>query len=355
LSTSKRKPKLPSKELLEWVRIVRTLLHSNIELYQALHFCQHSITKKKSLMLITFISNQLNEGSSLSIALKNSPFTLPEIFIGMMSIGEKSGSLSKTLAVLEQYLVNTQRMKEKLVSSLIYPAMVLSVMLLGSFFIALFIIPSLAEATKSLHIQQEESLGNSLQYLQGVQFSLILMLVIGVGLAVAHHIMLQKSPQYLYIYDQIKIQGWVFRSFFGRLFFWHFSFYMQSLLASGMRFEQALVEVMHFLPNTFLQKEIQQIHASLLKGMRAQECFKESAFPKEFTLWLSVSAETGDSLATFSLLQKYYEDRLQQYIDRMTSLIDPILIVLIGVILLIFILQFIVPFFNELTNLVTFF
>jgi type II secretory pathway component PulF len=334
-----------SNDFLELIETLSTLLEAGIGLYEALVFI--SGQGQPCSKLAKELASELNKGSNLSTALKKHSALTPNrysLIIAMLKMGERIGNIGEALKLLVSYLKNKKIVRDKIISALIYPALIMVVMFLGGLALVLLVIPRISEAVAELG-----DFGEVITALNSLGYLMLGSIVVIVLLVTTHILLLKYYSTYRYYTGKTLLRIPIFKNFFATSFYWHFSFYMETLLAGGISLENALSEASNLNGNLYLKKELLHIHKRLLNGVQPSKAFGQSSFPKEFSLWLAVSHQTGQSTQGFSKLKSYYESSFNKVMARLMALIEPALILVVALFMVVFIMSVVNPLFAALT------
>ncbi len=343
---SKRK-KFSKNSIIEFTDTLSLLLSSGLTLKDALAIAQTIFIKGKLNEMTALFLQQIEKGASFHEVLRDLGESFPPMYKGLIKIGEKVGSLESAFKVLSLYLSEEQKLKEKFIGSMIYPAIVLSVAMLGILAIFTFILPKIKGIFSQLnsqlpqHIESMISILNFIIIICGVVavFTIFLFFVISFirkkGGSIAEKLdrLLLKIP----IFGQIKL---IRESL-------NFLFAMETLTTGGFTVEDALLEASNVVSNLSFRSGILQVRMKILKGEMLSMAFMGNpVFPERLSRWISIGEKSGHVEKAFRQLCVYYQGEVDKWSSRFMNLIEPVLILFVAAIIFLFIIFFVMPIFS---------
>ena len=132
----------------------------------------------------------------------------------------------------------------------------------------------------------------------------------------------------------------------------NFAFAMETLTASGVSVEEALSEGAGAVGNRALKKEILEIKERVLKGEHLSTAFAKSVFfPPRISRWVGIGERVGHVEKVFGQLRVYYQQEVEKWLNRLITLIEPVFIVALGIMIILFVILFIIPIFSLYGNI----
>jgi len=337
--------------IAELTDLVALLLGSGLSLKDALEVVQGVFESGEGNELVTLLRERIGKGSSFSAALEGAGRGFPPFYRGMIRIGEKIGSLDQVFGRLSSYLKEERGLRDRFASALIYPCIVLSVAALSAVFIVLVLFPRLREIFGELGpamAGRVQALMGSLQtalIVVGVVVLLVAFLVVGMVLARR-----REGPLATRI-DALLLSLPVVSQFLMRRELLNFTFSMEALTAAGVSVEEALTEGAGTVTNLALRDAVLSIRERLLKGERLSSAFSRSPlFPERVARWMAIGERVGHVEKVFGQLRVYYQQEVDKWLGRMMALVEPALIVGLGLLIVAFVVFFIVPVFSLYGN-----
>lgn len=320
------------RDLLLLTQELATLLSAGLPLDRALSVVIGLTNKAQLRQAVEQILNKVKEGKSLAEALADYPKIFPPLYVNMIKAGEMGGFLDTALERLAEYLERAQEVQEEVKSAIAYPAILV---LVGGAAIVLmftFVLPKFAVMFEDMG----DALPLSTRFLLAVSYYLqtywwLLMLsTVGGGYSVWRYI---STPQGRFAWD-----GWSLRLvLIGQLLqkreVGRFARTLGTLLKSGVPLLQALELVEEVVGNQVISRSLKDVRAGIREGQGiAGPLGASGVFPSLALQMVSVGEETGRLDEMLMQVATYYERDTQTQLRRLTSLVEPVLILTMGLI-----------------------
>jgi len=339
---SKKKEGILSKsELLHFTRDLAQFLRSSLPLYESLVAIEEKYRSHVNHSLFLDLCDLVKQGKSLSMALRKYPQSFDSIYLSMVSAAEETGNLSRVFQELTDLIAKSQKLKKQLVSALIYPAFLSAfcLIILGGLFF--FLIPSMKEllVDRNLHPLTEGILGIS-SFLEShlISFSVsFLCLVIGL-------ITFFKSRRGKELGQKFLLKIPFLKEFITETVLIRFCHTLSVLLSSSVPVVQALRHAKKIMHHPLFEQAVEQAEKGLIEGKRlSEELSKSPLIPKIVIRILQISEETGNTAEMFKNISQIYEENIERTLSRLTTLIQPVLLLVLGVIVGIILLAVLLP------------
>lgn len=347
-SGRRKRARLKPKSILQFTEILETLTSNGLALKEALVLARN-LGGPQLAGLFSSLDAQVQKGISFHHALEQGPRGFSPLYLGLVRIGEQTGDLTVIFPRLVEYLKARGALREKAISSLIYPSFVLAVALVGVILLSTLVLPSLTGSISSVNPQV------ALQYRQNVgSFQTASGLLLGglgalVGAGMALWIVTIRSGEW-----RLRVDRWVLRlplvgSLAWKSFCLHISFSLEILLASGFPLESALAECAPLIRNRALRQSWEQVRLGVVKGERLSRSLRhEGGYPEVFVGWIEVGESAHDLRRSFQHLRMFYQNQIDLLSARFANLAEPALIVVVGVMVLLLVMTFVTPIFAML-------
>jgi type IV pilus assembly protein PilC len=322
--------KVKLKQIAVFSRQFATMVNSGLPILRALAILSEQTENKELARVLSAARMDVEQGSSLSGALAKHEHVFNDLYVSMVRAGETGGSLDSTLIRLAEMIENEVRLRGKIKSAMTYPVAVVVLVLLIMSAMLLFVVPQF----ESIYASMDAALPlptRSLLFMSDI-FKTYWFIV--VGLAVLGRFLFRrwkKTPQGREMVDSLKLRAPVFGSLFHRTALSRFSSTLAMLLRSGVPILQALEIVSETVNNKVIGKAITDVQLSVRDGESiAKPLTKHAVFPPMVVQMISVGEETGQVDTMLEKVAQFYEQEVEAAVDALTSLIEPILIALIG-------------------------
>ncbi len=327
----------------ELTDLLTLMTGSGLSLKDSLEVAQTVFGEGPGYRLVTLLLERIGKGAPFAAALEAAG-SFPPVYRGMVRIGERIGSLDRVFARLSAWLADQKKLRDRVAAALLYPAIVLGVSFVGALFLVAVLFPRLREIFAQLGPQMEsrvESLTSSLAVTSAI---------FGGALAAAACCALaavraeRRGGPGARRMDSLALRLPLLRTFLMQRELLNFAFAMEALTAAGVSVEEALRESASAVKNTALSREIFDVREKVMKGEHLSAAFARSAlFPARVGRWVRVGERMGHVEKVFMQLRVYYQQEVEKWIHRLMTLIEPALIVALGIVIVLFIVFFIVP------------
>ena len=256
-------------------------------------------------------------------------------------IGDQTGSMDDIFSKLAKYLNDEKQMREKIQSALMYPSLVFSVLILGMVALFVFVFPRIKETFSTDTLDLVFFRFQTMMSIFMVPIVLIILFSIFIGFAS------KSSGDMRIVADLLKLKIPIIGKIISIRSTLNIMFSLEVLTACGFPVEAAIEESSKIVSNTVLDKSLNKIRKAIIGGEKLSLSFKnEKVFPKRISQWIVVGEASGSVIKVFSQLRTYYQGELDKITFLIMLLVEPVLIVFIGIFMILFVLLFIVPIFS---------
>jgi type II secretory pathway component PulF len=342
-----RKGSYPRKIVREFTDVTSMLLDSGLDLREALRIESGIVSKGGLSSLVNEILGEIDKGDSFSEAISRRKTTFSPLYAGMVRIGEKIGSMEAVFQRLSAYLRDRKAFRDKMFGALAYPALVLALALAGTAIIAFFLMPQMVDLFKELGGKAAKPLETRIA-LASAFFNVlsILSLAFGAGLG-ASFIARRFDERFAAAMDRVILSLPVIGKLMQSWDSLNLSFAMETLSKGGLPLETALSEAATAVGNRAYRAAILAIRESVLKGESLSAAIAaRRELPEYLGRWVSVGERSGKTHSVFEQTRRYFQGEIDLISSRLVVLVEPALIVFVGIIILILVLNFVIPLFS---------
>lgn len=326
--------KIPPKELVLFTRQLSILLDAGLPLIRALRTLEKQSRNKITKRILCETADYVEGGFTFSEALTKNPKSFDQLYTNMIRAGESAGAMEVILGRLAFFMEKLAKILAKIKSAMIYPTVVLTVALAVTAFLMVFIVPKFATIFSEL-MNGMPLPGLTVFVMDISQFFIgyyIHMIVTIVALIVVLKIA-KKTNKGRYIVDSTKYKMPVFGSLISKTSISRFSRTFGTLLSSGVPVLRALLIVRDTAGNALVERAIQKVHDAVKEGETiAVPLAATKIFPDMVISMIEVGEETGKLPEILDKIADTYEDEVDNAVEAMTSLIEPIMIVFLAVV-----------------------
>ena len=322
--------KVKLKQIAVFSRQFATMVNSGLPILRAIAILADQTDNKELARVLGEARLDVEQGSSLSGALSKHDHVFNNLYVSMVRSGETGGSLDTTLVRLAEMIEREVQLRGKIKSAMTYPVAVVALVLLIMSAMLLFVVPQF----ESIYAQLGSTLPVPTRALMAMSDAFKTYWYVVLGGAFAGRFFLRRWKRTEHgreVVDALKLRVPVFGSLFHRTALSRFSSTLAMLLRSGVPILQALDIVSDTVNNTVLGKAITEVQMSVRDGESiAKPLTKHPVFPPMVVQMISVGEETGQVDLMLEKIAQFYDQEVEAAVDALTSLIEPILIAIIG-------------------------
>lgn len=325
------KKKVKLKDIAIAVKQLSSMLDSGMPLIRALNAVEEQTNSKRLKEAFQEIARDVKAGSSLSAALATHSDIFPQIMIGMVKVGETGGFLSESLNSLANNLESDVELRGKIKGAMAYPVIVCIMAVIGISVMLLFVVPIFTDMFTSmggqlpLPTRMMVAASNAMPYILPVVIALIIAFKITWP-------KLKTKTAVREVIDPIKLKMPVVGKVYHKILISRFATNMSTMLNSGVSLMEALSIVGETSGNIVLEKAIDSVANEVKAGKSiSSPLAKHDIFPNLLTNMVAVGEESGVLEQMFQNVSRFYDQEVKTSTDQLTSMIEPLLIVFIGV------------------------
>ncbi|MFB6265216.1 MAG: type II secretion system inner membrane protein GspF [Bradymonadaceae bacterium] len=321
------------RDIAVLTRQLATLLRAGIPLVRALNALTDQLQNQELKRVVSDIRRQVNEGSSLASAIGDHPEHFSDLYKNMVEAGESSGNLDLVLERLTEFLDDQIELRGKIIGAMIYPLLMTLVgaALLGLIFT--FVIPKVTQ----LFEDQGKALPLVTRLLIGVSDLLtnwifLLVALPTTGLAIAGFVYWKRTPEGEATWDRFVLRIPVVGSLVRMIAVSRFARTLGTLLGSGVPLLTAMDIVKNILGNAQLEDVIADAREDIEEGESIADPLERSGeFPPLVTHMVSVGEQSGQLEEMLDNVAESYDQQVDLRIQALTTLLEPLLIVIMGI------------------------
>lgn len=328
--------------VLEFTQGLSLMIQSGLSLKDSFDVARGLYTKGHTARLVEDMAESIRKGDSFSQAVNQREQVFPSLYRGMVRVGERVGQLDRVLPNLASWMREDKELKDKIFGALLYPALVLSMVFAGVLALLFFFVPKMEEM---LSYGGDQSALN--QAIASAHSLLVLFIAIPLCLlfvTLSIKVLSRKYDAFALAFDQLKMHLPFIASFFMNREMLSLTFALTVLTQCKVPLEESLLEGAEVLNNVYLKENLLKIQKRLIKGENLSGLLSHSqVFPAEFSRWIAVGEKIGKVDQVFAQLKDYYGQEMKKKLNRISSLAEPAVILLLGLVLLMIILKIILP------------
>ncbi|KPJ57116.1 hypothetical protein AMJ49_02335 [Parcubacteria bacterium DG_74_2] len=320
------------KEKMFFVENLSLMIKGGIPIAEALETLKKEVKSKTFKKALDDILKRILEGGALSEAMSSYPKIFDKFFENVVKLGEKSGTLQENLRYLALHLRKDYEMKKNIRGAMIYPAIIIIVGLIIAFTVTFFILPKITDLLKILGVElplATKILINSSSFFKENS----ILIISGLIFVILIFKFILKLKFIKFYFDKTSLSLPIFGQIFRNLSLARFSRFSYTLFKSGMPVLEALKISSDSLPNEVYKRNLTSVRLEVERGGKISQGLKN--FPKVFSLtfcqMISIGEKTGALEESFLYLARFYERESTSVLKNLSAILEPILLILVGV------------------------
>lgn len=320
-----------AKDLAIFSRQLSILFSADVPLIDGLHTLANQSKNAKLQEVLGEVSADIDSGTAFSAALGKHEDVFPNFYVQMVRGGEAAGKLSEVLESLADHTEREFHTMSKLRGAMIYPAFVLSTFVVAASGMMIFILPTLVETL----VQS----GGELPLLTRIIIAIsdfmrnfwYLALFLGVGVPLGTWWLLTKTDEGRELWDRVQLRIPVLGELFRRVYIYRFAESLGLLSRGGVPISESLNITADIMGNSVYKEIILETRRNVIRGESISKTLGEHPeIPGMVTQMIAVGEKAGKLSSVLENLSSFYREEIDAMVDTLTSLIEPILIVFMG-------------------------
>ncbi|MFZ5559205.1 MAG: type II secretion system F family protein [Patescibacteria group bacterium] len=339
-------------EKLIFTRHLAVMIGAGFSLHKALEVLTKQTNNQTFKKIINQLINGIKKGETFADNLAKYPKVFNNFFVSMVRVGEKGGNLEEVLKILAQYLKKDHDFRTKVRGAMVYPTVIVVAMIGIGTLMMITVVPKITAMFKELNVSLpfttqivitvSDFLSN--YFLIGIIIFLILLISL---------IKLLKTKQGKYLIGWIFLRSPFFKKLTQKINCAKFARSFSSLMESGVPLVESLAITAQTVGNIFYSKSLIDITAEIKKGKNLQESLEKynEIYPSITIQMVGVGEQTGELSDIMKRLADFYEEEVTNITENLTSVIEPILMIVIGAIVGFFAVSMIQPMYSMMQTL----
>ncbi len=326
------KKKVKPEDLVVFSKQFATMVKAGLPILNVLEMLRDQVENPAMRDVVEDIRKSLEGGVSLSKSFEKYPNLFDNVYVNLVKAGEASGKLDVFLLKIVDALEKREKIKKKIKSALMYPSIMFTVAITVSAFMLVKVVPVFAKMYDGMGIALPKPtaviLGMS-DFLRGTGGMIMLISII--LFVVIFRYLTTKNPAIQYKWHRQVLRLPVFGDLILKSLIARISLILGNLSAAGVNLLESLDIAKSVSNNVVVTEAIDNIKKGVFSGETLTKLFlKEPLFPPTFSQLISVGEQTGQLDEMFNSVAMYYEEEFDGAVDNMSSLIEPIMIVFMG-------------------------
>lgn len=341
-----RSPVLTVTDVALMTRQLATLLVAGLPLVDALGVLMDQTEKKGVKGLLADVREAIRGGASYSVVLERYPRDFSSIYVHMVRAGEASGALDQILFRLAEFLEKQLALKNKVTNAILYPAIMLVVGTLVLFFLVTFVVPKIT----AVFAHSKQALPwPTIVLMEISQFcsDYWMVLLAGILMGIWGLRRFKQTETGRVLADRLLLRLPLIGQVARMVSISRLASTLATMLSSGVQLLEALDVSRRVMNNRVLEQAVEEARQNIREGETIAEPLKRSGqFPPLVTHMIAVGEKSGEMEEMLRRIGQIYDGEVDRVITRFTSLLEPIMIVVMGVVVLFIVVAILLPIFE---------
>lgn len=339
--------RVPTKERVIFSRQLSTLINAGLPLLQSLSTV-HEQTKHKMLkVIIQKIMSDIEGGSSLATAMEKFPTVFNDVYVNLVAAGEASGSLDTSLDRLATQQEKDAEVISKVRGAMVYPAIVIVVLFAILLFMTTTVLPQVASLYKSLPGAQLPFVTQILLSFSNfiTHFWWLSLIIFGTVIFLLRRYI--KSENGRRVVDRLKITMWPVGPLFMKLYMARFARTGSTLVGAGVPMIKMLTTTANAIGNSLVAGSLLKATEQVKGGKTLSSSLKDDPYFLDLVPnMISIGEQSGALEKMMVRLADYYEKEVENQIKAINTIIEPVLMIIVGVIALVIVAAVLLPIYG---------
>jgi type IV pilus assembly protein PilC len=347
LKLGKPREKAKLDEIVIFTRQLATMISAGIPLLESLEILQEQQENVGFGAALGDVVDRVRSGSDFSAALSEHPNLFPRIYVSMVKAGETAGQLDLILNRLAEYQEATAKLLREIKSAMTYPVISLTMIFGITAFLLVGIIPKFAEIFDALGVELP-LITSTLLALSAFLVDYLLYIVVAmVGAFIAIRYYVTKTQMGRWQFDYFKLKMPIFGTLFQKVAVSRFSRTFATLIKSGVPILGALEIVASTAGNLIVEEAVQSSITSVKQGEPLADPLSQFwVFPPMVTRMISIGERAGALESLLEKISEFYDQQVSATVESLTSLIEPVMIGIMGFVVGSIVLAVFLPIFK---------
>ncbi len=345
------KERVSKKDLSILCRQLSTMLKAGISIVYVLDILVRQIENTTLKKAVSMIYHDVHKGETISTAMEKHKKVFPTLLVNMIKVGEVTGNLDLIIERMAYYYENANKIENKIKSALVYPILLSITSILVVIFLLTMVMPSYVAMFESNGLALPTSTRLMLAVSKGLTkyWYIIVILLAFLILSIRYYSKKEEGALYL---DSLKLKLPIFKRLNTKIINSSFARTMSMLLSSGIPLLQALDIAKKAVGNKIVSNKLEMVEENIKKGISFSEAIKDTyIFEPMIYSMIKIGEETG---ALDKLLHKaadYFEEEVNHILHRITTLVEPILIVFMALIIGFIVVSMTMPMLDMINSI----
>lgn len=339
--------KISDHEKIILNRNLGSMLEAGLPLSRALGVIEKQTGNEKLRNIINEINSDVQHGNSLSFGMSKFPKVFSPLVVSMIQSGEESGNLSQALNVVADQMEKTYHLKKKVRGAMIYPAVIVSAIIVIGILMLIYVVPTLDTTFKELEIDLPATTRFIINLSNFIKQNLIMLCVFVAAIILGIKALL-KFPKVQKKRDLFLLKIPLISNLLKEINTARTTRTLASLLTAGVPFIKALEITEEVVQNVYYKEVIKEAEKNLQLGLPISKVFREAEhlYPIFVSEMMAVGEEAGNLGSMLLKVANFYENEVSQKTQNISTIIEPFLMIGVGIVVAFFALAMLTPMYS---------
>lgn len=326
--------KITSTDITFFTRQMATMMKAGVPLVQSFDIVGDGVDNKTMKELIAQVRDDVSAGNDFASALKKHPKHFDELFCNLVESGEQSGALEEMLDKVAVYKEKTEALKAKIKKAMMYPAITLAIASIVTVILLVKVVPTFESMFKSFGSELPAPTQMVVAISEWTQAYWWVMVATIIGFVVSLKQALERSPAFKDKFEAVLLKAPVFGDLIMKAAIARFARVLSTTFAAGVPLVEALESVAGAVGNSVYRKAVLVVKDEVSQGQQMHFAMKATGvFPNMVVQMTSIGEESGALDTMLSKAADYFEDEVDNAVDNLTALMEPLVMSFLGVVI----------------------
>jgi type IV pilus assembly protein PilC len=339
--------KVKLKDLSVFCRQFYTMLNAGVPILTCLDILANQIENQKLREATKAVNEEVEKGGVLSEAMRKHKEVFPELLVSLVASGEASGSLEAIMLRMSTHYEKENKINNKVTSALIYPIVLGFVSIAAVAFILVYVMPTFIDIFKQSGTALPWSTQLIMWISEGIQNYWFIIIAVIFIISFFLNIF-RKTDEGILFFSKLRLKLPILKKLNQMLIVSRFTRTLSTLIASGLSLVEALNIVSAVTGNKVAEKALLKIRDNVMRGESLYSSMVESnMFPPMLYSMIKIGEETGSLDDILNKTADFYDDELEAIIQASVSMLEPLLIVIMGLLIGFMVASIMIPMFDS--------
>ncbi|HEX9153582.1 MAG TPA: type II secretion system F family protein [Candidatus Saccharimonadales bacterium] len=339
--------RVKTKDKVLFSRQLSTLINAGLPLVQSLRSVANQTTSKPFKVVISKVIADVEAGSTLSTAMAKHPDVFNQVYISLIAAGEASGTLDKALERLAMQQEKDAEIIRKVRGAMVYPIIVIIVMLIVVGFMIVKVLPQVEELYQGIPGASLPLITNIMLAISGFIIGFWWIVLIVIGLAIFFTTRWARTFGGKRVIDKLKMKAWPIGPLFTKMYMARFARTGTTLISSGVPLIQMLEITAASVNNVHVESSIKKAAEKVKGGKSLSDSLQNDPnFLELVPNMLRIGEQSGSIEQMLAKTAEYYEKEVDDQIKSISTIIEPVLMVILGIVAFIIVAAVLLPIYG---------